>query len=151
MTRMMIDVAEIEIPSYLAHSKPSESKIEAVLGYVKENGTMDKPILVDSYGLLRDGYIRYLVAKRMGMEMIDAIVTEDSSYEYITAMFLRNSKKTYHWVNIKNLPISIGDIVSVKNRRGKASVVVTGIYRSDRWLGHKPVKSVIKKCSKKSE
>jgi ribosomal protein S17 len=142
MYKSVMSISDITIPSRIAHSVPRECKINEVSKYLEEHGELDEPIVVDKNGILRDGYIRYLVAAGAGLESVNVIVTEDN-YEYIVGRFLQRSKKEYHWCNLAGLKISVGDIVRVRNGKGYANVVVVKTYR-DKWLGHKIVKSVIK-------
>ena len=54
---------------------PSKDKVDSLIEYYKKNGTLDKPIIVsvqnDIY-LLEDKYLRYYVAKQLGLESLSA-------------------------------------------------------------------------------
>lgn len=54
---------------------PKQEKVDALIEYYRKNGHLDKPIIVsiqkDSY-LLEDKYLRYYVAKKLGLKSIAA-------------------------------------------------------------------------------
>jgi len=73
-------ISEIKIPDYMC--QPNEKKYNATLRYYKENRTLDKPIIVDEMGILRDGYVRYLVLKDLGYAGDIEKVKVDAKFAY---------------------------------------------------------------------
>lgn len=142
-----IKVSEVIIPKEFTKSTPRSDKIERVKSYVDKHKTLDKPIIINSEGVLTDNYVRYLVAKQYGLEDIPYITQDDKDKPpvvYIIGMF-KNNPKRYTWKNIKRIPVKIGDVVLVESntKNGKKKVVVEVvdiIQSSDKaMLKHKPI------------
>lgn len=81
--RQIVNIAQniylgsIKIPSYMAQSHPSDEKIaKRFLELYHHTGDFQTHIVVDKDYNLVDGYTAYLVAKKMGMEIISAIVKD---------------------------------------------------------------------------
>lgn len=152
-----IKVSEVIIPKEFTQSTPRSDKIERVKNYVEKHNTIDKPIVVNSDGVLTDNYVRYLVANQCGLEEIPCITQEDKverpPVTYIIGMF-RNCHKKYTWKNTRGIPVKVGDDVLVvsdtKNGRKKVVVTVVDITQSTdaAMLKHKPM---IKNLSLKKE
>ena len=69
----MIAMADIEVSDKF--KLPSKEKIDAVIQYYKECGKIDKPVSVSCHGKkykLEDKYLRYYVAKQLGLKKIPA-------------------------------------------------------------------------------
>lgn len=69
-----ISIDEITYDSKIA-SNPSDSKVQKIIKYYKENGELDKPIVVECDGnsyKLKDKYLRYYVAKKLNLVEIPA-------------------------------------------------------------------------------
>ena len=66
---------ELIVIDFCIVKEPKKSKVDALIAYYKENGTLDKPIVVsvwkDKY-LFEDKYLRYYVAKKLGLKTIPA-------------------------------------------------------------------------------
>ena len=69
-----IKVSEVIIPKEFTQSTPRSDKIERVKNYVEKHNTIDKPIVVNSDGVLTDNYVRYLVANQCGLKEILALL-----------------------------------------------------------------------------
>lgn len=106
-----IKVSEVIIPKEFTQSTPRSDKIERVKNYVEKHNTIDKPIVVNSDGVLTDNYVRYLVANQCGLEEIPCITQEDKverpPVTYIIGMF-RNCHKKYTWKNTRGIFIIYG-------------------------------------------
>lgn len=66
--------------------KPKQEKVDALIEYYRNNGSLDKPIIVsiqDDLYLLEDKYLRYYVAKEIGLKSIAAKIGtfQESKYE----------------------------------------------------------------------
>ena len=72
-----IKMSEIIVDEHKFHIVPHISKVNELMEYYQKHKTLDKPIVVieseDKY-LLHDKYLRYYVAKKLGLSTIDAIV-----------------------------------------------------------------------------
>ena len=69
----MIFVADIWVKRHF--HLPSQEKVDAVIKHYKEYGEIDKPIVVSCDGsryILEDKYLRYYVAKKLGLQKIPA-------------------------------------------------------------------------------
>lgn len=78
-----IPIDLIEIADYFA--EPKKSKVEKMIQYFKEHGEFDKPILVSCLCgkyKLEDQYLRYYVAKKLGLTFIAARMnTKENKFE----------------------------------------------------------------------
>lgn len=57
------------------YKEPSHQKIKKLIEYYEKHGTMDEPVVVvcqDDKYLLKDKYLRYYVAEKLGLEKIPA-------------------------------------------------------------------------------
>lgn len=69
-----IPMSQIEINLDKAR-KPGKEKVDNLIAYYKQNGKLDKPIVVSVQGgkyLLEDKYLRYYVAKQLNLKTISA-------------------------------------------------------------------------------
>lgn len=148
-----IKLFEITVPDKFIRSVPNEKKVLKVQRHLERYHKLDKPVVLNG-NVLIDGYIRYLVAIRNGMDEIPFVEALDYKKEhpnsklpilYITGRF-RHGKKDYYWKNDKGIPINIGDkvLVNSKNKitgRNRGVVIVTNIFESDNpsMLRHKSV------------
>lgn len=74
----MIAMADIEVSDKF--KLPSKEKIDAVIQYYKEHGKIDKPVSVSCHGKkykLEDKYLRYYVAKQLGLKEIPARISTE--------------------------------------------------------------------------
>ncbi|GAA0788111.1 DUF6339 family protein [Hathewaya limosa] len=74
---VQIKMSQIIVDKHKFHIEPHIGKVNALIEYYQKHKTLDKPIIVieneDKY-LLHDKYLRYYVAKKLGLSTIDAIV-----------------------------------------------------------------------------
>jgi|GEM_PF-380722 len=82
MNITQIKMSQIIVDSHKFHLPPYIGKVNALMEYYQKHKTLDKPIIVikneDKY-LLQDKYLRYYVAKKLGLSTIDAIVKLDKT------------------------------------------------------------------------
>lgn len=77
-THGYIDIAKIIVPKRMLNSYPNPDKVATYTNRCKELGYLDKPLTIamdNSYPnsnsiVLRDGYIRYLIASQAGMKLV---------------------------------------------------------------------------------
>ena len=81
--------------------KPKQEKVAALIEYYRNNGRLDKPIIVsiqdDSY-LLEDKYLRYYVAKKLGLKTILAkmgTLQESKNEDKLRKIGMKIVHKTY--------------------------------------------------------
>lgn len=70
----MIAMVDIIMPTHKLHP-PAPAKVAELHKYYQEHGTLDKPIIVSCAGKkyrLEDKYLRYYVAKELGLKKIPA-------------------------------------------------------------------------------
>lgn len=65
-----IAIADIIVPDEFIKHPPKENKLRNIERYYRRNGVWDKPIILGKGNVLRDGYARYLVAKKLGLEEV---------------------------------------------------------------------------------
>lgn len=65
-----IAIADIIVPDEFIKHPPKENKTRNIERYYRRNGVWDKPIILGKGNVLRDGYARYLVAKKLGLEEV---------------------------------------------------------------------------------
>lgn len=73
VSHMIVGIASIQIPSEFLETSPREEKISKAQQFYEKHGDFDKDIVLveGEYGwILKDGYARYIAAKRMGLEEI---------------------------------------------------------------------------------
>ena len=74
----MIVMSDIEVSDKFI--LPSKEKIDAVIRYYKEHEKLDKPVSVSCHGKkykLEDKYLRYYVAKQLGLKEIPARISTE--------------------------------------------------------------------------
>ena len=81
VTKEEISINHIEIQERFARFKPAREKIQRKLLHYVENKKFDKPIVVGSDGILRDGYVNYLVCKMLEIDTVEVVV--DDSIELV--------------------------------------------------------------------
>ena len=81
--------------------KPKQEKVDTLIEYYRNNGRLDKPIIVsiqdDSY-LLEDKYLRYYVAKKLGLKTILAkmgTLQESKNEDKLRKIGMKIVHKTY--------------------------------------------------------
>lgn len=157
----IIRLEDVKIPLCYTKTKPRPEKVNAVLSYVKKNNELDRPLVLDKDNNLTDGYIRYLVAQEIGLEVVSYLTQEEyqnqrkkirENMQYIVGIFYK-CKKEYTWKNPNKIPVKIGDRVLVHskdkwgNKRNTAVVTVVNVYESDTpdLLKHKNIIAVFPK------
>ena len=63
-----VALSDIVIREEFANSTPRKSKIDRIRAYYEEYGGIDKPLTINKWNVLLDGYIRYLILKENGAE-----------------------------------------------------------------------------------
>lgn len=133
---MKININDIKIPEYF--SPPNDEKYREKEHMYMVSGYLS-PIIINHNNLLIDGYISYLILKRVGVDEVECILTDDSNdiCTYIRGTHL-NSKKEYTWVVPRRLlkrfanKISPGDRVFCYSNKRVAPVIVKSIFTAPR-------------------
>lgn len=146
-------VMKIEDIIISAHfSKPSAEKIQKCMDFYGIFGKLDKDIIVDSNGILRDGYVRYIVLVKNHVKEAEVIVPIKSKaghshkkpITYVFAKHTPNSKE-YCWRitdNTKDVGnLQVGNKILAETKFGKKAVTVTHIET----LSQPPVDGAVKK------
>lgn len=76
IVRKNLNIDHIEIQERFTRFKPAREKIQRKLLYYVENKKFDKPIVVGSDGILRDGYVNYLVCKMLEVDTVEVVVDD---------------------------------------------------------------------------
>lgn len=77
-------LSQIKIPSYFWKNEPNTYKLNTCTEYYEKNGRLDKKIIVDSEGVLQDGFIGYLVLLDHCVLETDVIVSDTRRpYKYV--------------------------------------------------------------------
>ncbi|MFP7416915.1 ParB N-terminal domain-containing protein, partial [Priestia filamentosa] len=70
-TREWMSLEEIKVPETFLQFTPGIAKQKAVEESIEQNGTVDKPIIIDpNTHELVDSYSRYFVAKKRNLERV---------------------------------------------------------------------------------
>lgn len=69
-----IAIPDIIVPYSFRKSRPGTYKIERRISEFYDTGSFKTNIIVNSVGILKDGYTAYLVAKMFGLETLDCYV-----------------------------------------------------------------------------
>lgn len=139
-------VSEIKIKDSFKQTTPSEEKMKICRDYFKENGKLDRNIVVNKKGYLCDGYVGYLVLLENGVNEIEVICNQEEVKKdkvYVFGCHSGNDKE-YVWRvprNVKIESISVGSSILVQTRFGVKTVTVTRIQK----LSQPPVTTPIKK------
>ena len=100
----LIDMKDIILP--LKHMQPpSPEKVAALRKFYQENGVLDKPIVVSCHGnkyMLEDKYLRYYVAKQLGLPKIHAKIgtKKNKPEDYIRKKGSKLIHKSYGEVTV---------------------------------------------------
>ena len=78
-TEDFILLNQIVVTEEFLNSHPSVEKTQRVLNYVKQSGYLDEPIMINrDTKILSDGYIRYIVAKDIEMNVVPIVYEKHS-------------------------------------------------------------------------
>jgi hypothetical protein len=70
-TEDFISIEQISVPEEFLNSRPNPEKTQQVVDYVKRTGYLDEPIMINrETNILTDGYRRYIVAKKVKMDLV---------------------------------------------------------------------------------
>lgn len=103
----LIKISKIIVPKDV-FKKPSEEKMKKLVDFYNMNNRLDKPIVVEcarNNYLLVDKYLRYLVAKQLGLK---ELYVEMGNQEDIRNWNKLRKKGTLVWVN---KPGEVGEVV----------------------------------------
>lgn len=153
-----IKLSEIKVPESFKNSIPNPEKIQKVFDYVKENGKLDRPIVLHNDTIV-DNYIRYIVACAIGLTEVPYISKQEYHKElyqsdkinYVVGVFY-NCNKEYTWKNPKGIPVNVGDKVLVyskdkyNKKSGTSVITVVNTYNStnQKLLRHKNIIRIVK-------
>lgn len=128
-------IKDIVIPYW--YSSPNPVKLSKCMDFYKKTGGLDRDIIVDSNGMLADGYIGYLTLKKYGVIETDVIVKHLGILEYdqISTIYVfgRHSSQTKEYVwrvtnNTKNTEnLSPGNLALVCTKFGTKVITVTKV------------------------
>lgn len=70
-TEDFILLQQINVPEAFLNSTPNPEKTQQVIDFVKQEGYLDEPIIINrDTKVLTDGYRRYIVAKKMKVDLV---------------------------------------------------------------------------------
>lgn len=73
-TEDFVSIETIVVPEEFLNSHPNPQKTQQVIDYIKRKGYLDEPITINrDTKILRDGYRRYIVAKREKLNLVPVI------------------------------------------------------------------------------
>ena len=87
----VIDIKLIKIPLRFLQTPPKQDKYNRIKQSCKELGRLDKSIEINSNMLLTDGYIRYLIAKEIGLKEVPIIITFNNHCGNVTSNIIGNN------------------------------------------------------------
>jgi hypothetical protein len=128
LEKLCLDVSEMSTPRQVKYKKYEK--------YALEHGRLAHPIIIDERGVVRAGYISYLLAEQYGFDAeICAIPSSEMIEKHVLGRHVvwdtckkkyspTSCPKLYEW----NYPIQSavvpGDILCVETARGKKVIVV---------------------------
>lgn len=135
---------DIKIPEIYLKTTPKRWKLDACREFFGKFGRIDRRIVVDKNGVLRDGYVGYLVLRENGIADCDVVVNLQKQIKcpdkyYLFAVHEGNPKE-YVWRIPKRLlkGSRIGRFALVDTRNGRQWVRVKHIAQ----LAKRPRKRV---------
>ena len=140
-------LSEIKIPKCFAKTQPSPTKLVNCAAYCRKFGTLDKPITINKDKVLVDGYVRYLVAKKLHMDDVP-VVNQRPVRIYVKGKHNPDGKD-YWWIVKKkdeNKFIEkshVGDHILVDTKKGERIIVITDISLRDKSPTDKKLKMVV--------
>lgn len=147
--RKKMSVANIKVPMNFA--KPNPEKVQRCMDYYEVNGKLDKDIVVGGDGIIRDGYIRYLVLVKNNVKETEvSMIVKRKHVNPTLYVFGRHmpGTKEYCWRVTNNTQgvenLYVGNRALVDTRDGKKMILVTRIETLD----EPPVDSVVKRVLK---
>jgi hypothetical protein len=116
---MLIDIQDVEVPSGKMET-PNQCKINNLVNYYNEHHELDKPIVVSCSGnkyLLEDKYLRYYVAKQLGLKHILATMNIFRPEDFLR----RIGAKLWHTKLSEPMTVisATEDRITVQRRNGK--------------------------------
>ena len=141
-------LTDIKVPDAFKKTQPSSTKLITCANYYKKFGQLDKPITIDTNGYLVDGYVRYVVAKRMGLNEVPVKFLTDKRI-YVMAKHTDVGKEYWWVVNKKDEEkfaerIKVGDKILVNTKQGKCQVTITHIVTKDVPPIDRAIKTIVK-------
>lgn len=75
---MLVRVEDIKITKQMQSTPPKnmEERIQSKICFYQENGRFSKPIELDRLLVLTDGYISYMAAVKMGLDMVECEIVK---------------------------------------------------------------------------
>lgn len=143
-----MQVSDIKVPRQFANTTPNQEKMERCREYYSEHGLLDRDIVVNRGGKLKDGYIGLLVLIENGVHETEVVVDTNSYKKCATTyVFGRHAEqpKEYCWRVTKNTQgienLKIGNHALVKTARGVQTAMIVRIEQ----LENPPIKRTIKR------
>lgn len=143
---------DIIVPHWF--SEPNIVKLAQCRAYYAHNRELDRDIIVNTKGVIKDGYVGYLILMENKVEETDVIVQQPYEPEYrhspTTYVFGRHNPrmKEYAWrladttKGVENL--KVGNRVMVRTKYGTKVITVTRIETLDTPPTEYHVKKVLK-------
>lgn len=154
ITRAMMKISDIHILRQFSNSVPNEHKMEMCRQYYREHGHLDRDIVVNKSGFLKDGYIGFLVLAKNNIEETEVIMLsgEQQVYKQCKTIYVfgrhDTTPKEYCWrVTDKTQGLEalrIGNKALVNTRRGAQKVTIVRVEEHDVCPYNKSVRGVIR-------
>lgn len=148
-----IKISSIKVPRSYQLSNPQRDKMNACRTYFRQNGRIDRDIVVNKSNTIKDGYIGYLVLKENGIEETDVIqLTGSNTYKNNPTLYVyahhKYKSKVYTWrmtSKTKNAgDLKVGSRIIVETKNGTKAVIVDGFEVLNAPPVSTPVKRVVK-------
>lgn len=150
----VLGITEIKVPHWF--SKPNEQKMAECRAYYARHRKLDREIVVNSHGAIKDGYIGYLILLENGVTETEVTMVlpkqQADSYRTQPTMYVYGKHnprlKEYAWritsqtKGVENL--KVGSRVLVRTQYGEKVVEVTKIETLDKPPVKRRVKKVLK-------
>ena len=123
-------LADITIPQRFQASPPSDRKLNVCRQYFKAHGALDRTLVVDSQGVLLDGYVGYLVLRENGIREY-GVSCADKPRIFIAACHEGNPKEYYWCVTHRTADVELlipGAHALVQTKNGMQPVRITQVF-----------------------
>lgn len=145
----LIDLRKVKIPYMFRKSKPRSIKFEKCKRFFEEHGFLDRDLVIDDKGVLRDGYIGYLVLQSVGCITVSRrhdgtiVPVEYGIPKTLVYGVHANNPKEFCWVindrtqNISSL--RVGNEMTVCTKSGVSVATITRTETACPSREYKPV------------
>ena len=126
-----MDIDSILIPACFEEHQPRMDKLNLCREFFKENGCLDRDIVIGQDDVLQDGYIGYIVLKENNIRTVSAKVCDPCRGTLVYGVHPGGDGKEYCWRIVNATQdkqnLEVGGRAIVRTRFGYKEIIVTKI------------------------